>query len=72
MKISTKDIKVGDLVRMSNGTRGEVVRINKPSAAMFRFAIYLKDDMGRVGPHFVNEAGSVEIIDSIKTPCPFC
>jgi len=72
MKVSVKDIKVGDLVRMSDGTKGEVVRIHKPSFAMFRYSIYLKDEFGRVGPRWVNEAGSVQIVDSIKTPCPFC
>jgi len=71
MKISTKDVREGDLIRLSDGTKGEVVRIHKPSTAMFRFAIYLKDEWERVGPHFVNEAGSVEIIDTIKTHNPF-
>ena len=72
MRISTKNIREGDLIRMSDGTRGEVVRINRIPASAFRWAIYLKDDMERVGPHWVNAAGSVETIESIKTPCPFC
>ena len=71
MRISTKDIREGDLIRMSDGSKGEVVRINKMTPAMFRYAIYLKDEFGRVGPHFVNDAGSVEIIDTIKTHNPF-
>lgn len=72
MRISTKDIREGDLVRLSDGTRGEVVRVNRMPASAFRWAIYLKDDMGRVGPRFVNAAGSVETIDTIKHSCPFC
>ena len=72
MRISTKDIREGDLIRLSDGTRGEVVRINRIPASAFRWAIYLKDDMGRVGPRFVNAAGSVETIESLRPHCPFC
>jgi hypothetical protein len=28
--------------------------------------------MGRVGPRFVNAAGSVETIESLRPHCPFC
>jgi hypothetical protein len=72
MKISTKDIKEGDLIRFSDGTRGEVMRVNRIPASAFRWAIYIKDGNDRVGPRWVNEAGSVEIVDSIIPPCPFC
>jgi hypothetical protein len=72
VRISTKDIREGDLIQLSDGTRGEVVRINRRPSSAFRWAIYLKDDMERVGPHWVNAAGSVETIESVRHNCPFC
>ena len=71
MRISTKDIQVGDLIRLADGTRCEVLRIRRPSGAMFRWTLTVKDDIGRIGPKFVNEAGSVEKIDSLAIYNPY-
>lgn len=70
MRISTKDIKVGDLIRLSNGAKGEVISIS--SSRAFRKPVTLKDHLGRIRPHWVNDAGSVEIVDSITPHCPYC
>lgn len=70
MRISTKDIQVGDLIRLADGTRGEVLRISR-HGAMFRWTLTMRDDIGRVGPHWVNDAGSVEKIDSLAIYNPY-
>lgn len=70
MRISTKDIQVGDLIRLADGTRGEVLSINR-RGSLFRWTMYLKDDIGRVGIHWLNDAGSVEKIDSLAIYNPY-
>lgn len=71
MRISTKDIQVGDLIQLADGTRGEVIAIHR-RPSLFRWTVDLKDYMGRVGPRWMNDAGSVQIVDSIKPHCPYC
>lgn len=72
MRIPVTDIREGDLIRLSDGTRGEVLKINDRDFAWFRYCIYLQDDMGRIGPHFVNKSDSVDTLDTLKHSCPFC
>lgn len=68
MRVSTTALRVGDRVRLADGTRGEIVAIHRRWPA-FRWSVDLKDHMGRIGPRFMNDAGSVEIIDNID-PMP--
>lgn len=70
MRISTKDLQVGQLIRLADGTKGEVLSIHRSRS--FSWSITLKDHLGRIGPRRMNDAGSVEILDSLETHCPYC
>ena len=70
MRISTKDIQVGDLVRFADWNKGEVINIHRVGA-MSQWYITVKDEVGRIGHRRVNDAGSVEKIDTLETPNPF-
>lgn len=71
MRISTDDVKVGDLIRLADGTRGEVLRISR-NPRSFYWTVTMKDDIGRIGPHRMNSAGSVEVLDNLDIYCPYC
>jgi hypothetical protein len=63
-----RDIVVGDLIRLPDGTRGEVTEINN---AGFMWVIYLRDDVGRVAIRRVAGSRPVERVETLVAPHPF-